>query len=496
MKITKHIYIMALAGLAVASAGCKKYLDQSPDQRTQLNSTEKVAQLLVSAYPKADHLAFTEKLSDNSEDKGPRTDYFAAGSANSIWAAAYFWGDLDNTGDETGSIDSYWAACYLAIASANTALEYMDKHPDDATLKPYRGEALVARAYAHFMLVTLFAKNYQIGGANTSAGIPYVITPETVVQGKYNRGTVASTYESIEKDFLEGFALLKNSAYKVPKYHFTIEAASAFAARFYLYKGDYEKVKEYAGKVLSTDAQTVANLRPWNSTYYNMVIDAFTKRFTESSVNSNLLLGESSSVAVRTFYDRYGLGQTVMATVVDGPNVSGGRYAYRNFNREPYYSLLKFQELFFETKIGSGVGEPYIMMPLLTTDELLMNRAEAYASSNQYDLALRDINLFLSTRILNYSAGNQVTLAKIATFYKITDPKEGLIKTILDLKRAEFIEEGIRWFDLVRHNLTVTHLILDVNGKKSFIELKPDDPRRLLQLPKPVERAGLALNPR
>lgn len=497
MRITKHIYIIALAGLTVTTAGCKKYLEQTPDQRTQLNSTEKVAQLLVSAYPKADHLSFTEKLSDNSEDKGPRTDYFSAGSANSIWAAAYFWRDLDNTGDETGSVDSYWSACYLAIASANTALQYMDKHPNDATLKPYRGEALVARAYAHFMLVTLFAKNYQIGGANSSEGIPYVTTPETVVQGKYKRETVAITYEKIEKDLTEGFVLLKNSAYKVPKYHFTIEAASAFAARFYLYKGNYAKVTEYAGKVLSTDAQIVANLRPWNTTYYNLVLEAFTKRFTESSVNSNLLLGESSSVAARTFYDRYGLGETIMDNVLDGENISGGRYAYRQFNRAPYYSILKFQELFFETTIGSGVGQPYIMMPLFTTDELLMNRAEAYASSNQYDLALRDINLFLSTRILSYSAtANQVTLAKIADYYDTADPKAGLIQTILDLKRAEFIEEGIRWFDLVRHNLTVTHLILDVNGKKSYVELKPDDPRRLLQLPKPVERAGLALNPR
>ncbi|MNL10308.1 SusD family protein [compost metagenome] len=126
-----------------------------------------------------------------------------------------------------------------------------------------------------------------------------------------------------------------------------------------------------------------------------------------------------------------------------------------------------------------------------------MNRAEAYASSNQFDLALQDINTFLSTRILNYNSNtHNVTLAKIATYYADTDAKSGLIKTILDLKRAEFVSEGLRWFDLNRHKLTIRHRILDANRNPSIIELKPDDPRRLFQLPKPVEKAGIALNPR
>lgn len=496
MKLNKYIYCIAVAGLTVTAAGCKKYLEQTPDLRTQLNSKEKVAQILVSAYPKSEYLSFTENGSDNAEDKGPSTEY-SANSASDSWEAAYFWRDYQNGAQVIGSTDHYWNETYLAIASANNALQYIEEHPEDLSLIPYKGEALVARAYAHFMLVSLYAKTYEVGGANNSAGIPYVTKPETIVAGKYERETVAATYEKIERDLTEGIPLLNNSAYKVAKYHFTINAASAFAARFYLFKGDYAKVITYAGNVLQNSTQVKSLLRPWNTTYGALVPDDFNTRFTQSSQNSNLLMSEANSVWARNFRIRYSLGPTILATAVTGGNVSGGNYAYRQFNREPFYSFRKFKELFFESQIGSGFGQPYIMVPLFTAEELLMNRAEAYTMLNQNDAALQDINDFMSTRIISYSpTGNNISLSRIADFYGTADAKAGLIKTILDLKRVEFISEGIRWFDLNRHKLPIRHSVLDANRVATYIELKADDPRRVFQLPAAVTRAGLALNPR
>ncbi len=110
----------------------------------------------------------------------------------------------------------------------------------DAAL-PYKGEALVARAYAHHMLAIFFAKNYEIGGANNSPGVPYVTAPETKLIQEYSRGTVKETYDKIAKDLEEGIKLLSPSAYKVPKYHFTPAAAPAFASRFYLFTSEMGK---------------------------------------------------------------------------------------------------------------------------------------------------------------------------------------------------------------------------------------------------------------
>ena len=59
---------------------------------------------------------------------------------------------------------------------------------------------------------------------------------ETTVQPQYGRGTLQETYEKIEKDLLDGMALISDDSYSVPKYHFTRKAAYAFAARFLLYE--------------------------------------------------------------------------------------------------------------------------------------------------------------------------------------------------------------------------------------------------------------------
>ena len=57
---------------------------------------------------------------------------------------------------------------------------------------------------------------------------------------KYDRETVAKTYEKIEKDLIESIDKLGSDAiYTVPRYHFTRAAANAYASRFYLYKGNW-----------------------------------------------------------------------------------------------------------------------------------------------------------------------------------------------------------------------------------------------------------------
>src|SRR5688572_10277207 len=95
-------------------AGCEKYLEQPPDNRTELDSPEKVAQLLATAYPQANYMAFAESISDNVQDKG-------AGEIVNTNVDPYFFRDVED--QEQDSPEFYWAACYAAIAAANQALE-------------------------------------------------------------------------------------------------------------------------------------------------------------------------------------------------------------------------------------------------------------------------------------------------------------------------------------------------------------------------------------
>lgn len=485
----KKKYITIVALYILSSMGCKKFLEQTPDQRTKLNSVDKVAELLTSAYPEANYIAFTESSSDNVEDKGP-----GIGDEERITVLPYMWKDNDDNGSDTPT--SYWNGCYTAIAAANAALEAIKNAPDQTAYAPYKGEALVARAYAHFMLVNLFAKTYEAGTANDSPGIPYVTEPEKVVVGQYSRGTVASVYDNIEKDLLEGLPLLRNTAYKVPKYHFNIPAGNAFAARFYLFKKKYEKVIEYASAVSPSNSFATI-LRPWNTRYNTYTLDEMYLYFTQASEPSTLLLIETESSWARTLTPRYGYGQVINNEVFTN-NVTGARWAYKSaYYGQPHYSMLKWKEYFVKTSQNATIGEPYTIVPVLTADETLLNRAEAYAALGQNNLALADLNTYCSTRILNYSpTTHAVTLAKIAAFYGTNDPMAGLIATVLDFKKKEFTQEGLRWFDILRYKLPVQHKIFAVNGSFQTITLAADDPRKLFQLPSQVTLSGITQNPR
>lgn len=480
-----------LTAALVFSSGCKKYLEHAPDMRTQLNSVDKVGELLVSAYPKADWITFAESASDNAEDKGE-----GVGSEDQRYVDPYHWEDVDSRAQ--GSPTFYWNSSYEAIAAANQALEAIEENSDDPAYLPYKGEALVARAYAHFMLAVLYSETYNPNGDNSSPGIPYVTEPETVVFGQYDRGTVESTYELIEKDLLEGLPLIKNAAYDVPKYHFNIAAANAFAARFYLFKGEYDKVVEHVNRIYPSGDFRV-NLRPWATRYFAYGSAEMQTNFTKATENSNLLLTETASLWARTTSPRFGFGIKLNTQMFINRNVTGENFDHRIWSYGvPNYTLLKWREHFVRTSANATIGFPYTIVPVFTSDEALMNRAEAYAATGNLEAALRDINTFASTRIQNYNeATHGVNLEKIAAFYEeIEDPKEGVIQTILDFKKAEFIQEGLRWLDILRHRLPVTHNLIDVNKRETFITLSADDPRRLFQIPEEVTKSGVSQNPR
>jgi len=360
---------------------------------------------------------------------------------------------------------------------------------------PYKGEALMCRAYAHYMLLNLFAKAYQIGGANNTPGIPYVEKPETKVIEQYERGTVASTYEKIVRDFEEGIKLLSFAAYKIPKYHFTPAAGHAFGARLYLSLGQWQKVVDHATLTVAGN-DFVSNLRPISTGIRTWTTEEHRTNYMGSGQKYNLLLIGTYSTYARSTSPRHGYGAKLVRMFSGAFNLTGKGLANQILSYGvPNYTTYKFKENFFYTTPSTGF--PYLTIAALTVDEALMNRAEAYAELGQTANALKDLTDFYSVRVTGFNpATDAITTAKIAAFYPSVPEKEALITAILDAKKSQFLQEGIRWFDLMRKNMTVVHNHIDANGNETFTELKPDDPRRLFQLPVEVKLSGIELNPR
>jgi hypothetical protein len=483
MKILLKVSVISISILTLS--GCTKYLDQSPDSTwTELNTPEKVSQLLGTAYPQANYITFCEAMSDNVADKGSGVD-------ERTNRDPFNFNDVQSTKED--SPEMYWQACYTAIAAANNALKACNAAADTSLYQAQKGEALVARAYAHFMLVTFFSKFYDSTTATQDPGIPYVTEPETVVMKQYDRKTVAYVYEMIEKDLMQGIPLINDVKYKVPHYHFNKSAAYAFATRFYLFKKDYQKVVEFANKTFPNN-DLAANMRPWNTTYSTLTPAELWNTYANASQAANLLLVETPSMYGR-YVARYRFGlDYAHETAILGTNVTGGEFVYPVY----YYGtrdwfVPKLTEYFVKMSVNATIGDPYVMVPLFTTEEVLFNRAEANLYLGNTDAVLADLNLFASKRIKNYNASShRITTTTAKAYYQTSSTPNALLNAIIGLKRAEYVQEGQRWFDIQRYKITVTHTT--VFGET--LTLAADDNRRVLQIPASALTSGIALNPR
>ena len=57
----KIYYFVGIVVSALALASCDSYLDETPDNRTEVDTQDKIAKLLVSAYPSKNYRRFTPR---------------------------------------------------------------------------------------------------------------------------------------------------------------------------------------------------------------------------------------------------------------------------------------------------------------------------------------------------------------------------------------------------------------------------------------------------
>lgn len=485
--------LLILLGMCAALSGCEKYLGKEPDNRAKLTDSKKVAQLLASAYPQASYLAFSELMSDNVSDKGN-------GEVEETLRNPYYFENVQNPFQD--SPDYYWTGCYAAIAAANLALQACNEADDPSAYSAQKGEALVARAYAHFMLVTFYSKPYNEATAASNPGIPYVTEPENVVLKQYDRKTVAYVYEMIEKDLQEGIPLIDDAAYTVLRYHFNKAAANAFAARFYLYKKDYTKTIQFANAAVP---DLLPNLRAWNTTYQTFGINNLPAEYQRTSESANLLLMSCPSqygYGNAFVFSRYGVTQQKLNEILNTSiAVTGGSWSFirGTVGAQDNVAIPKFNYTdFAEDYPGADFGLRYSTLCLFTVEEVLFNKVEANIMLGNTAAAIADLNTYMSTRITGVTPGNipsnrRITETKVRAHYNNQFPiKEALILYTLELKRAEFVHEGMRWMDMLRYDIPVTHqFFASVNVPSGSITIEADDKLRQLKLPDGVKLSGI-----
>ncbi len=521
----RNIISGALALLALVS--CDKYLDKLPDNRTEIDSEMEIEKILVYAYPSTSYILLSEFMSDNVDDYGPTNPY-----SDRFVSQVFNWQEVTESDNE--SPERLWTAHYSAIAHANQALKAIDEigGPSTVNLRQAKAEALLCRAYNHFMLVNIFCQHYDAATSQEDLGIPYSESPEEKLIVHYPRGTVAEVYEKIERDLEEALPMVGDTYYTVPKYHFNEKAAYAFATRFYLYYEKWEKAVECADKCLGS--APAGMLRDWEyQSTMTQEIGAITEHYIDATLNCNLLLMTAYSKVGLTFnnyymYSRYSHGSYLASKETClAQNVFGGTpsmdyymtpkvYAGTNIDRVIFWKL---PYLFEYTDPVAGIGYYRTVYPAFTADECLLNRAEALIMLNRYDEALTDLNLWMHNI---YRTDNDLTVAKIRRFYnsinystwdKSTVKKrlnpafeiggensehEAMIQCVLGFRRIETLLQGMRWFDVRRYGIEIERRVMNADGEpmEKTDQLMKDDLRRAVQIPRKAVDAGMEPNPR
>jgi len=463
----------------VFSFGCDEYLDVVPDNRQTVTTLDDVSELLVSAYSEGTY-NFVEWKTDNvtAIPDNDQVDWMTE-NYQYIPVVSY-------EGQDTPAY--FWNRNYKAIAHANQALEELEKIDggDVGFRNALKGEALMSRAYHHFMLANVFCQHYN--DANKGGlGIPYITAPETSLKVEYERGTLEETYKMIEKDMLEALPLISDMYYEgTGKYHFTTTAANAFASRFYLFKGEYQKSIGYSDKVLGSGVINTTYVRDMDEVFTGTSSAQIADQFNEINSPYNIFVVRKESFSNR-YYRGYRMNTSIFNNVVRENIQQSGDKRDLLYNwgtqarRQP-----KYNELFEYTTSTTGYG--YIIMTQIRGEEVVFNRMESYVRLNRLDDALNDYNVFATLR---YDTGGQLTIPQIVTRFGGTE-QEAMLDFVLLERRKEFLAEGLRWFDIKRFSLEVKHV--DVNGTE-FV-LGEEDLRKAIQIPETATTNGIEANPR
>jgi len=578
MKILRYLAFSALSLIAV---GCSDFLDKSPDERVDSSnmSEEQFLALIRGSYPTANYAWICELSSDNYVDlNAPHLPAKEGDKQTLIHFNLTPYSAMDNeifafepvkTSTSQDTPTSIWEGYYASISQCNQIIKSLsdnvgfdvNKREADfngdkqayteyrrqmesqlsTKLKAVRAEALVLRAYNHFILVNVFSQAFRDWElSKNDIGIPYVKIPENKVLVEYSRGNVSSVYSEIKADLFEGLKDISDINCERPVWRFTPKAANAFAARFSLYTRDYESVVKYANAVLGEDYALLPEKLMDNTIFKGatMATDYITRWQSPTAANNIMMFTTFSLLSRHAAGYRYGLSSIPLREIYYRTGVNwhwtahphaiiSGALFYRGKSDYGFFSQKVGEEFEYSDKIA-GIGYPHNIRREFTGNQLLLERAEAYMMLKQNDLAMQDLIAYDDTRrrmdeenaktYVQNGGMDELTPALITkwfsrvtnpncrsletwnewfrtmspTYPQLTEEQLPIMNCLNEMRRYETVQEGFRFFDLKRWGFVYSHDISDGTGDKVTITLGSLDKRRAIEVPQECLASGIS----
>lgn len=330
-----------------------------------------------------------------------------------------------NTG---GAISLYWSEAYEAINAANLVIGQIDNLAAGPARDNILGQAMAARAIAHFDLVRIYAMiPTQSADANNSLGVVYMKVEDGDTEDPYAqpaRETVASNYAEIIGDLEQAAQLIADSN---GEGRLDRDGVYGMLSRVYLYNGDYQLAINAANQV-QTDVADAADL-----------LDVY-----EDTTNEGVIIEWSVDTGAEPNFSNVGV---LYSQTTDAGTVSEYVIDYEFYNNldpnDLRADVIQYDATYQENNYNAvrkflgeaGEVNGLVDIKVLRAAEVVLNKAEAQFELDQEGPALTTLNTLRDARYTSYTGGESGQALEDAIQYE---------------RRVELSFEGHRFFDLKR----------------------------------------------
>jgi len=334
---------------------------------------------------------------------------------NIIQQTMYTWGKpfyLDRNTDYDW--DMLYNTNYYCNVVINGVLDSKNGLPE--TKNNILGEALIHRAFNFFMLVNMYAKQYDAASADKDPGVPLLTKP--VLLGDLTRRSVKDTYDQILADIRQAIPLLpaKSTSNTRP----SKAAAYALLSKVYLNMRDFTKAADFADSTLAISSQLYD---------YNIAAAGATLVFPAQLNDAQILLRK----VPRTTFNTPQLSQPLL----DLLGTKDLRYVLFARPGDKFYpgftGLGHWSRSNYAGGDGNAVG--------LSVNETWLIKAECLARAGKKDEAVTLLN---NLRKFRFRPADYADLSAATP--------DAALQLVVDERRREFFGTGMRWFDQRRLN--------------------------------------------
>lgn len=334
-----------------------------------------------------------------------------------------------------------YTAMYTTIAKANIILgtsnnltwsETIDPSKIALKIKQLKGQAYAVRAQALFDALRLFGQQYS--GGTTGVVVPLQFNPSANMA----RSSVQQTQAQIEADFNSALANLAGNANQVYSDKTVLNEFSvkALMSRYYLYKGDYAKVRSLVNDVVASGKYSV------------IPRDSYLTSWTLNNASSNsifeLAVGPIAALGSTSIHYKIAPANSYVNMPVKTAVVSS--ISAQDIRRSTFSASQIAAGTYIAAKYPNANGEDNIRVSRY--EEIILNGVEAELNGGDIAKAQTYWEMILKNRLTDIvdTNGNVVTsvAAQIAALGPIDMTK------LKSERRKELVGEGFRMWDLLR----------------------------------------------